>query len=102
MTQSQTAELDALRAQIIKANLPSIDDETARQLARAIRDGDENIGVITVPKRPTIRMVFEAQQMTPDIPEFDAIADRAFEWYEAMLMAAIGYSPYRYVPQNLN
>ena len=78
------------------------DDAAASALAWAIREADDVHGMVTVPKRPTIAMVFEAQRIESGNAEFDALSPPMFEWYEVMLLAAIEVSPYRYRPHLMN
>jgi len=96
------ADLDRVRATAIRAACPDLDDEAVAALAWSIREADDAYGVIAVPKRPTIAMVFEAQRVESGDAEFDALAPRMFEWYEVMLLAAIENSPYRLRPRLTN
>ena len=102
MSKPSVADLDRVRINAIRAVRPDLDDEALVALAWAIREADEVYGVVTVPLRPTIPMVFEAQGVESGNAEFDALSPRMFEWYEVMVIAAIEASPYRYVPRVTN
>lgn len=102
MSNPAVADLDRVRINAIRALRPELDDEQLSALAWAIREADDSAGVVAVPLRPTIAMVFEAQRVESGNAEFDALSPSMYEWYEVMVLAAIEASPFRYVPQVTN
>lgn len=96
MSKDTVADLDGVRANAIRSACPDLDDAAVSALAWAIREADDVHGLVTVPKRPTIAMVFEAQRIESGTAEFDALSPSMFEWYEVMLLAAIEALPFRY------
>ena len=102
MAKEEVAELDRARINAIRTLRPELSEEELAQLAWAIREADDSYGVVAVPLRPTIAMVFEAQRIESGDPEFDALAPHMYEWYEVMVLSAIEASPYRYAPRVTN
>ena len=102
MNKPTVTDLDRARINAIRALRPDLDDEALVALAWAIREADDTFGVVAVPLRPTIAMVFEAQGVESGNAEFDELSPRMYEWYEVMVLAAIEASPFRYVPRVTN